>query len=273
MLGCCKVIVVVDFKNLAYNCFHKSLANARLKPETCPEGYFDHIFNFRFKLDKILSGLQWSRLIFAMERRPDQKYAIFPEYKGKREKLPFDPIPALLNMLGSWGSESVFAEGFEADDAMASVVAQNFDTPVVVATTDRDLWQVLDHPNAQVFDFAQSKFINRTHLEQKFGIDEYRHLKLVKTLWGDSGDGVPNLVPRMQKWLRPVVKQSDGSLEDFLEKVETAETTPRCKELLAQNLDRLKINFELVRLSYDCELTYETILKPEVKEQINELPW
>ena len=57
----------------------------------------------------------------------------------------------------------------EADDAIATFVAQNCDDQkIVVVTTDKDLWQILDHPNTSILDPGSLEFVTEKLLKEKF---------------------------------------------------------------------------------------------------------
>jgi 5'-3' exonuclease len=174
-----------------------------------------------------------------------------------------------MNMLVEWGSKVIYSENNEADDAIASFVASNIDKEMVIATTDKDLWQLCEIPHVKVFNFQKSTFVGKKELKESFELDDYTHIKLHKALWGDVSDNVPNLAPRLGRILLPVVKKTDGSLRDFWEKVEENKNslTEKCLETLDLNKEKIRINYELVRLNFDCDVIFEIAKLPAVKEK------
>ena len=269
------MIVLIDFSNLVWSAFFSSLNFHKYEPENCPSDYTGHVDVFHQKLIKILQDQPCEQYIFALDNKPQEKYNIFPDYKKSRKRLEFKPKTAILRLLQSWNSKIIQSPYYEADDVIASYVANNLDTDITVATTDKDLWQLLENPKTKVYNFHKGIFITKRELEEAYGIKEYSQIKLHKTLWGDVGDNVPNLVPRMQKNLMPYVMQTDGTLNHFRQIVSLnwSKLSPRCKKILEDNADKLKINYELVRLNFDCEYSLEIaqyIPEPKPLNTMNE---
>jgi hypothetical protein len=262
------MIILIDFSNLVWSSFYSSLRYHKYEPETCPSDYTGHVDCFHQKLVKILQDQPCEDYLFALDNKPKTKFSIFPEYKKSRKRIEFNPKPAILRLLQSWGAKVVQGEYYEADDIIASYVANNLDTDICVATTDKDLWQLLENPRTKIYNFHKNSLVTKRELYEAYGLNDYAHIKLHKTLWGDSGDNVPNLVPRMQKNLLPLIMQTDGTLNDFWKHTAASWDTlsDRCKEILDENRDKLKTNYELVRLNFDCEYIVETASVPPPKE-------
>lgn len=251
--------LLVDFSNLAYTCFFAALSNDGLKSDAVPKDYSNFLHIFQRKFEHIQNQVRATKSIFALDHKPTGKYDIFPEYKQSRKTrtLEFNPKPKLMNMIHTWPCATLEAVGYEADDVIASYVAQfHEDEEIVVASTDKDMWQVLDHPNTRVYNFFSNEFVETRHLEKAFEITQYKHIKLVKALFGDSGDGVRNLVPRMGRYLTPIIRDSDGTIEDLTNKVKIKEkaVSARCMELFNGNYDKILVNYELVKLKYNCKI-------------------
>jgi len=265
------VIVVIDLSNLMWSTFHSSLKFNRTEAETCPKGYTGHVDFFHQKLVKILQDQPCHEYIFAMDRKPVKKFQIFADYKKSRGKIKFDPKPAIMDLLVAWGAKVMYSEDNEADDAIASYIGERIGAAITVASTDKDLWQLLEIPHVKVYNFHKGNFITQVELYEKFDLENFSHIKLHKALWGDTSDNVPNLVPRAQKQLMPLIKKTDGSLRSFWAIFEENKTTlsQKCIATLEANKDKIKINYELVRLNFDCRVIVEAAKK--VEEKILEL--
>jgi len=253
------MLVLIDFSNLVWSAFFSSLKFHKYDPENCPDDYTGHVDFFHQKLIKILQDSPCDDYMFVLDHKPFAKFTIYNEYKKNRKRLKFKPKPAIEKLLTYWQSKIIHSEGNEADDAIASYVADNLDQDIVVATTDKDLWQLIENPKTKVYNFHKNVFITKKELEEAYGITEYSQIKLHKTLWGDSGDNVPNLIPRMKKNILPYFMHMDGTLNNFWDviKANWDHLSDRCKELLEENKDKLKINYELVRLNFDCPYKVE----------------
>jgi len=273
-----KSYVVVDFSNLVYISF---FAAYRGEPTAIPLHYDAHVAYFH---NCIGSYRRWNGLadfVYALDTRPDEKYRLHPGYKAGRQKLShkdgsrFNALQPILDSMGQ--ATTIKADGYEADDAMASFVAQNFEDEIIIVTTDKDLWCVADHPNARVYDPLKREFIDKHHVRASFcrkdkhkvvqeHLTEFAQIKLFKTLWGDSSDAIPNVVLRTKNELLPLLTTTDGSLEDFYDKVAAAKLTPKCRLKISEAKEKIILNNKLVRLNYGCVLQQETINLPEVEE-------
>ena len=100
----------------------------------------------------------------------------------------------------------------KSDDLIAelcSAFPRNED--IVVKTKDRDLYQLLEHPNVRIHNFT--KFITVEDFESEYGIEPKQFLDL-KSLAGDKSDNIPGIKgvgPKTAaKWLREY-----GCIEDI----------------------------------------------------------
>ena len=276
------MVVLIDFSNLVWSSFHSSLRFHKYEPETCPLDYTGHVDAFHQKLIKILQDQPCSDYYFVLDSNPQFKFQIYPEYKKTRKRLAFKPKPAVYNLLEAWKAKVIYSEYMEADDAIAAYVGDHLDEDITVATTDKDLWQLVANPKTKVYNFHKGMFVTKKELNEAYGLDDYAQIKLHKTLWGDTSDNVPNLIPRMQKSLMPYVIQSDGTLNNFLKLIDENwnSLSERCRQIFEENRSKLKTNYELVRLNFDCTYYIETFKrelvekeKIVVQELIEEIPF
>lgn len=129
---------------------------------------------------------------------------LFAEYKAGRTEAPADLEPQFElceEIAGALGIAGLAAEGFEADDMIATaadaIVAAGAD--VVVVTADKDLCQLVrEDGRVTVFDFAREKRFDADGVRARFGVAPVQiadYLALV----GDAVDnlpGVPGIGPR-----------------------------------------------------------------------------
>jgi 5'-3' exonuclease len=234
--------------------FYASLRAFNVKVEACPATYTGHVDFFHQKLVRILQDAPCHEYYFVMDKKPMNKYRIFPEYKKGRTKIEFDPKPATISSLMEWGAKVIWSEDNEADDCIASYIAENVDKPFCVATTDKDLWQLCDIPSVRVYNFLKGSFVDKDALKEAYDLEEYTHIKLHKALWGDPSDNVPNVAPRLQKSLMPIIKQTDGTLKGLWDKLDSGwdSLNPKAQAVISMNKDKIQLNYELVKLNFDC---------------------
>ena len=254
------MLVIVDFSNVAVACFFSSVLASGKKPENVPPYYEEHVGHFEEKMFSVSNkfDMPYQHFVYALDSKPKWKFEIYPEYKANRAstKLGCDPKMAPLRHLKNLGATCMRSEGQEADDVIATLCHKHAAKgPVVVVTSDKDLWQLNAIPQVSVYNHHTKKMVDLDDMEKAFGIRDYRQIKLVKSLWGDSGDNVPNAVPRMQKYLHPVIaKCSNGNLDEFYDLALKTDISDRCRQLLTENRDRVYLNQRLVELNPNCKL-------------------
>jgi 5'-3' exonuclease len=260
-----KVAVLVDFSNFAAVCWYPALQAQNANPAlykaeqvllTNVEG---KLGTMRQDFERL--GVVDYHLIFVEDRHSERKYMLYPLYKANREPNEVDyRTPAkewlVKNGYVSW----CYSPKNEADDAIATLVANRADdVTVIVASTDKDLWQLLDPPGVNVYHLTKGTLITSEDVQEKFKVSDAKFIPLHKALWGDSGDNVPNAVPRMQKQLLPLIEASDGSLTGFFTNVNNnfAALTERCQKLIKEGGEQVVLNFDLVKLDPNCPIEFE----------------
>lgn len=255
-------VVVIDYSHL----FHVCWAVAQKAPPhyDLVETTRDHIIG---KLRTVKAELKRQNvmgydLVFAEDREATRKLALLPGYRAGREDLSVekDQIKQYLLQNGSI-TRFCYSEGNEGDDTIATLVRlvnEQDGLHTVIVTSDRDLWQLIG-PRVRVYNPVKQEFVTEAHVEHAFRCRPI-HIPLYKALWGDSTDCVPNVVPRMQKQLLPVICKTDGTLDAFFSRVENGDKyylTQRCFDLLTEGRQQIEVNYQIVRLDDQCELVWE----------------
>jgi 5'-3' exonuclease len=220
------------------------------------------------------NGIHSYGLIFVEDRTSKRKYDLFPGYKAGRGADDDAEKSAARHWLKTEGMGRVkawlkergyctfaWSEDNEADDTIATLVEKvRGKAPVIVASSDKDLWQLFDPPSVDIYHMTKGCFLAHEDIAKKFnGVDNPKFIPLVKALWGDTSDAIPNAVPRMQKQLVPLITASDGTIEDFITRTifPSANLTARCKELLKLGAEQVQINYKLAKLDLNCKVTWE----------------
>ena len=142
--------------------------------------------------------------------RPRWRVDLVPSYKAHRvaqevsggrdvEEVP-DPleqqVPIIVDVLEAFGLPIVGADGYEADDVIATL-ATDAGMPVDVVTGDRDLFQLVDD-DAGVRVLYTARGVGRHEqvtnevVRDKYGVDAAQYADFA-TLRGDSSDGLPGV--------------------------------------------------------------------------------
>lgn len=200
-------------------------------------------------------------LVFAEDRPALRKLALLPGYRAGRHDLSEEKnlVKQYLLQNGSI-TRFCYSEGNEADDVIATIVSLALAQDglfVIVVTSDRDLWQLIG-PRTGVFNPITREFVTEAHVQKSFKCRPI-HIPLVKALWGDSGDCVPNVIPRMQKQLLPIILETDGDLLSFKTRLQDYKyfLTEKCYTAYLENESRVDLNWQLVKLDDQCPLIWE----------------
>lgn len=148
---------------------------------------------------------------------------IYPEYKATRPPPPEDLPPQVdraLALLREIGVPIVGAEGFEADDVIATLVeklrARHPDLRIRIVSKDKDLKQLLG-PGVELFDVHTDQLIDAPTFEAETGLRPGQVVDML-ALMGDTVDNVPGVAGVGEKTAAMLVREH-GSIDKLLENV------------------------------------------------------
>ena len=201
---------------------------------------------------------------------------IYPEYKATRTEAPesFGPqVDRCVAVLKEIGVPVVFAEGFEADDVIATLATRVADAGVAVriVSKDKDLKQLLrggtglrpvsagasdeasiaahSAPSApiELFDIHTDLRIDPAHLMAEQGIRPDQVIDML-TLMGDTVDNVPGVEGVGPKTAAELI-QKYGTLDNLI--AHAAEIPGKRGEKLREAIPRLPLSKRLITLRHD----------------------
>ena len=135
--------------------------------------------------------------------RPAFRVALLPSYKAHRalprggEIIPdrlVPQIPVLLDALAALGLATAGAEGFEADDVMATLAARDTD-PCEIVTGDRDLMALADERVRVLYvgrGVAKLEDLGPDEVQARYGLPAAQYADFA-ALRGDPSDGLPGV--------------------------------------------------------------------------------
>lgn len=198
-------LLVLDTPALYYRSFHglpDTIRSPHGRPVNAAKGLLDTISQ--------LVG-QWDsrRIIAVMDAdwRPDFRTAILPEYKAHRITDPARgtetppeleaQLPVIFDALDAFGIPIAEVPGTEADDVIASIVAQGGDEDIVVVSSDRDLIALLA-PGRNVSVHrprtgGRWETIALADLPEVYGVVDGDAYRALAALRGDPSDGIPGV--------------------------------------------------------------------------------
>lgn len=200
---------------------------------------------------------------FDCSRDSNFRTKLYPEYKSARLTKPKDEaliegMRKLPELFASLGVPTMRAEGFEADDIIATLAAQH-DDEVIIVTSDKDLMMLVDE-RVKLYDPRPNKagecvFYDVAAVTAKMGVPPHRIRELL-ALMGDAADSVPhppgwgrvnsiNAINQTKSKLELIRKAKACELKDITIKNQTT---------LADNLALFDLAYELVGLRFDVPI-------------------
>ncbi|MBL8763028.1 MAG: DNA polymerase I [Phycisphaerae bacterium] len=190
-----------------------------------------------------------------------------PQYKAHRPPPPEDLFPQVercLSMLREIGVPVIGAEGFEADDAIATIAArlEASADPVRVrmVSKDKDLKQLLrgergDSAGAPVemYDVHTDELITESTLRDETGLSPPQVVDML-ALMGDTADNVKGVEGIGPKTAVELIRKY-GTIESLAE--HAGEIPGKRGDSLRSSLSRLPLNKQLVELRRDAPIEFD----------------
>jgi DNA polymerase-1 len=184
---------------------------------------------------------------------------IADDYKAGRAETPLDLLPQfgfIRSLLGSLAIPVVEAEGFEADDVLATLATEARDRqhPVIIVTGDRDAYQLVEDPYIRVL--YNRRGVSDYALYDEAGIAERTGVRppqypLLASLRGDPSDNLPGVPGVGEKTAAKLVNEY-GDLDTLYAHLDAL--SPKLRENLAAHRDRVEMNAEVIPLVRDVPL-------------------
>jgi DNA polymerase-1 len=176
--------------------------------------------------------------------------AMYDAYKANRTEPPDDlkpQFPAVRRVVEAFGIPIVEAKNFEADDLIATFVAQAKarGLRVVIVSSDKDLMQLVDDRCAML-DTMKDVVYGPAEVEEKFGVPPAQ-LGDVLALMGDHVDNVPGVPGVGPKTASALIKEF-GSLDAVLDRIDDVAAMKGLRGA-ASVAAKLKAHVEQARLS------------------------
>ncbi len=189
---------------------------------------------------------------------------IYPEYKATRPEPPDDlevQVERCLAILAEIGVPVVGAEGFEADDVMATLVErlrrERPDLTIRLVSKDKDLKQLLREGDGggavELFDVHTDTAFTARTLRDETGLSPDQVVDTL-ALAGDAIDNVPGVEGVGEKTAAQLIREY-GSLDRLLKRAD--EIKGKRGEKLRQAADVLPLSRQLVTLRTDAPLQFD----------------
>ena len=211
----------VDAASLAYRAYH-AVPEIRAEDGTLVNAAYGFL-NF---MSRLVPDRKPTRMHVALDAdwRPQFRVDAIPSYKSHRVAGPDDPpdpvdpqMKIIVEMLDAFGISAAAAEGYEAENVIATLAART-DGPVEIVTGDRDLFQLVRDPNVKVLytlrGVTELAHVDEAWIHAKYGIPGDRYFDYA-VLRGDPSDGLPGVRGIGEKTASELVRKY-GSLDAIL---------------------------------------------------------
>jgi 5'-3' exonuclease len=217
------MLMLVDAANLYFRAFHalpESITAPDGRPINAIRGYLDMTAS-------LIDRRRPTRHVACLDAswRPAFRVKLIPSYKAHRvakdggEDVPdalVPQIPLLLEVLAALGLATAGADGFEADDVIATLADRDTDT-VEVVSGDRDLLAVATDRVTVLYTgggLAKMAAMGPREVQQKYGVPAANYADFA-VLRGDPSDGLPG-VPGVGEKTAAALVARYGSVEDIV---------------------------------------------------------
>ncbi len=177
-------------------------------------------------------------------------------YKAHRPPMPDAlavQIPLTQEALGLLGVAVLAEPDVEADDVIGTLAvraaADGFE--VVIASTDKDLMQLVHDPAIAMWHTRLERLLDEKGVEEVFGVPPAR-VGEVLSLMGDSSDNIPGCPGIGDKGARELIA-TWGSVDEIYAHLDEV-TPPRTRKALAEHRDEVDLSRELVRIRTDLKI-------------------
>lgn len=243
-------LYVVDISGYIYRAYHA------LPPLSSSHGEPTHaIRGVASMMMKLFAERKPSNICVAVDARGKSiRRELFPEYKANRNEMPADLGPQIvrvMEVLRAWNLPLLEAEGFEADDVIATVVRQAREKKMtcVIVSADKDLLQLVGD-GVVMYDTMRERVFGADETEEKFGVPPNQVRDLL-ALMGDASDNVPG-VPSVGIKTAAKLLKAHKSLDGIYEALESVKG--RVKTKLTEHKDQAYLSQDLVTLREHLDL-------------------
>jgi DNA polymerase I len=250
-------LLLIDGHSVAYRAFYalpvENFATTTGQPTNAVYGFTSMLIN-------LLRDERPSHIAVAFDiSRQSFRTEAFAEYKANRSSTPNEfkgQVSLIQEVLAALAIPVVTAEGFEADDVIATLAtqAEADGLDVLICSGDRDAFQLVSehvtvlYPRKGVSDMAR---MTPAAVEERYGLTPAQYADFA-ALRGDPSDNLPNIPgvgeKTAAKWVRDF-----GSLVALVDHVD--EVPGKAGGLLRDHLSSVLRNRQLTELVRDVPLS------------------
>jgi DNA polymerase-1 len=252
-------VYLIDGNSLLYRAFHalpQSIATSSGLPTNA-------LYGFTSMLIKLLSDDEEEVGIAVVWDGGEPKFRteVYPEYKAHRPSTPDElkmQVGHLDEILSSMNVPTVRAEGYEADDVIATLSRKVPEgVELMLVTGDQDAMQLVDG-NVKVLrttrGVSETKTYGRDEVIEEYGVTP-EQIPDYKGLVGDSSDNIPGVKGVGPKGATTLLQQHD-TLDELYEDLDSV-SAKGTRSKLEENRDSAFMSRDLATMRYDAPVEFD----------------
>jgi len=245
-----KQLILVDGSSYLFRAFHAlpPLVNSKQQPTGAVKGVINMIRS-------LIKSYPDSNIAIVFDAKGKTfRSDLYSDYKATRPPMPDElrsQIEPIHQIVQAMGLPMLVVPGVEADDVIGTLAKQATERGIktLISTGDKDLAQLVNE-YVTLMNTMNNETLDVAGVEKKFGIAPSQIIDFL-ALTGDKADnipGVPGVGPKTAvKWLLEY-----QSMEGVIANADAI--GGKIGERLRENIDLLKLSYELATIKLDCEL-------------------
>ncbi|MBM4456973.1 MAG: DNA polymerase I [Chloroflexi bacterium] len=248
-------LILIDGHSLAFRAFH-----ALPLTLTAPSGELTNaVYGFTSMLLTVLRDQTPEYVAVAFDVGKTFRHEMYSDYKGHRERMPDElrtQVERIKEVVEALNIPVFTAEGFEADDVLATLARQASGQGVdsLIVTGDRDILQVVDdqiHVLTSGRQFSETIIYDPAAVQERYGLRPNQLLDY-KALVGDKSDNIPGVRGVGEKGASTLLQKFE-TLDAVYDRL--AEVTPeRTRKALAEGQADADLSRKLGRIVTDAPI-------------------
>lgn len=265
-----KQLILVDGSSYLFRAFHAlpPLVNSKGQPTGAVKGVINMI-------RALIKGHPDSNIAIVFDAKGKTfRSDVYADYKAHRPPMPDElrsQIEPIHRIVESMGLPMLIISGVEADDVIGTLAGQasKQNVKTLISTGDKDLAQLVND-DVTLMNTMTNELLDHDGVVKKFGVKPDQIIDYLG-LVGDKVDnipGVPSVGPKTAvKWLTEF-----ETMEGVIENADSV--GGKVGEKLRDNIDQLRLSYELATIKMDVELEVEVkdlVHSEEDKQVLHEL--
>src|ERR671932_56819 len=251
-------IYLIDGYSLLYRAFYalpQSIATTSGLPTNALYGFTSMVLKLLDSEEEVGIAVVWDG------GKPAFRMEIYPEYKAQRTSMPEEltaQLDHLDQILEAMNIPAIRAEGFEADDALATLSKRvPEDVELAIVTADQDAMQLVDG-NVKVLrttrGVSEIKSYGREEVIEEYGVTP-EQIPDYKALVGDSSDNIPGVRGIGPKGTVSLLKEF-GTVENLYENLDKVSAKGTRKKL-EEGRESAFVSLELAKMRFDAPVEFD----------------